>query len=217
VDFIADEQTISLQPIGLVVAGWTGRNQEAVQHHIEELAALGIAPPSTVPLYYRVSQNLLTQDNHISVLGPGTSGEVEPLVLRVSGEYWIGLASDHTDRDLEAHSVAASKQACAKPCARTLWRYADVHGHLDQLVLTCDIEESGRWQRYQSGSLAGIRPLDELLLASPLPEQGVMLCGTLAAIGGVRPAASYRMTLEDPVLERSIDLAYQVSVLPVVQ
>jgi hypothetical protein len=151
------------------------------------------------------------------VLGPGTSGEVEPLLLRISGEYWIGLASDHTDRDLEAHSVAAPKQACAKPCARTLWRYADVQGHLDQLVLTCDIEESGRWQRYQSGTLAGIRPLDELLLASPLPEQAVMLCGTLAAIGGVRPAASYRMTLEDPVLERSIDLAYRVSVLPVVQ
>ena len=38
-----------------VVAGWTGRDKAALDHHIEELAAIGVPGPSTVPLYYRVA------------------------------------------------------------------------------------------------------------------------------------------------------------------
>lgn len=44
-----------------IVAGWTGRDRAAVDHHIAELADLGVAPPSEVPLFYRVSQSLFTQ------------------------------------------------------------------------------------------------------------------------------------------------------------
>ena len=34
----------------LVVAGWTGRDEAAVRHHIDELAALGVPAPSKSPL-----------------------------------------------------------------------------------------------------------------------------------------------------------------------
>ena len=119
--FSIEDTHIDLTIDAVVVAGWTGRNDKAVQHHIDELAALGIAPPSRVPLYYRVSDALLIQAKTISVLGNGTSGEVEPLLIKANGKTYFGLASDHTDRDLEQHSVAASKQACAKPIADTLW------------------------------------------------------------------------------------------------
>lgn len=61
----------------LYVAGWTGRNHDAVQHHIDELSAIGIAPPSQVPLYYRVSNALLTQETVVEALGNETSGEAE--------------------------------------------------------------------------------------------------------------------------------------------
>jgi len=44
----------------------------------------------------------------------------------------------------------------------------------------------------------------------------VMLCGTLGAIGGIRPAARFEMVLEDPVLARSMSHAYDIEVLPVV-
>ena len=44
----------------LIVAGWTGRDKAAVQHHIDELAELGVPGPSQTPLYYRVSNTLLT-------------------------------------------------------------------------------------------------------------------------------------------------------------
>ena len=59
----------------LTIAGWTGRDRAAVDHHIEELAALGVAPPSAVPLYYHVAHNLLSQAAQIDVLGKDTSGE----------------------------------------------------------------------------------------------------------------------------------------------
>ena len=33
----------------LVVAGWAGRDEAGVRHHIAELAALGVRPPREVP------------------------------------------------------------------------------------------------------------------------------------------------------------------------
>lgn len=200
----------------VIVAGWTGRDRAAVDHHIEELAALGVAPPSTVPLYYRVSRGLLCQDATVQVLGPETSGEVEPLIIRSGGELWLGLGSDHTDRALETVSVAASKQVCPKPIADMLWPWGEVKDHLEQLILRCDIEENGQITRYQEGILASIRPLADLIAGADLGDGGAVLCGTLGAIGGVRPASAYQMALIDPVLDRSIALNYSVHVLPVV-
>jgi hypothetical protein len=43
-----------------------------------------------------------------------------------------------------------------------------------------------------------------------------MFCGTLGAIGGIRPASRFEMELEDPVLERTLRHAYAIDVLPVV-
>ncbi|MEX0758600.1 MAG: DUF2848 family protein, partial [Tistlia sp.] len=62
-----------------VIAGWTGRDPAAIEHHIEELAAIGVPRPSSVPLYYRVSAQAFTQAPAIQVVGDGSSGEVEPL------------------------------------------------------------------------------------------------------------------------------------------
>src|SRR5580658_7830340 len=44
----------------LVVAGWTGRDRAAVEHHIKELAAIGVKPPATTPIFYRASAARLT-------------------------------------------------------------------------------------------------------------------------------------------------------------
>lgn len=214
--FALDEKTIDVRIDAAIVAGWTGRDAGAVQHHIDELKALGVAPPSTVPLFYRVSSALLGQAPEIQVLGTATSGEVEPLLIKDGGELFLGLASDHTDRELEAVSVAASKQACPKPVSDSVWRFEDVAAHLDRLQLRCEIEENGQWTVYQEGTLAAIRPLDELIEGSGLKDGEAMLCGTLGAIGGVRPAARYRMSLADPALQRTITLAYDVHTLPVI-
>ena len=214
--FLVEETVIPARISRLIVAGWTGRDPKAVQHHIDELAAIGVAPPSQVPLFYRVSTSLLVQSPEIEVLGEATSGEVEPLLVRLEGQLFLGLGSDHTDRDLETVSVAASKQACPKPVADRFWRFDDLAPHLDQLILKCEIEESGQWVINQHGTLEGIRPLADLAARAGLADGQAMLCGTLGAIGGVRPASHYRMSLTDPIRDRAIELSYRVQTLPVV-
>ena len=41
---------ITMVPQTLIVAGWTGRDEASLRHHIEELAAIGVPRPSSVPV-----------------------------------------------------------------------------------------------------------------------------------------------------------------------
>jgi hypothetical protein len=214
--FSTDAGPLTVTPTALATAGFTGRDEAAVRHHIEELAELGVAPPSQVPLFYQLSPSLLCQTDELTVVGTQSSGEVEPFLLRFDGELWLGLGSDHTDRAFETTSIAHSKQLCGKPVASMLWRFEDVADHLDDLTLTSWIEENGSRVTYQEGTLAGIRPLHELLERYPLGEGETMLCGTLGAIGSVRPGDHFAMALSDPKTGRTIEAGYAVHTLPVV-
>ncbi|SAI74743.1 Protein of uncharacterised function (DUF2848) [Bordetella ansorpii] len=203
----------------LVVAGWAGRDRAAIEHHIEELAAIGVPRPSSVPLYYRVAFNQVTQDERVQAVGGESSGEVEPFVFMLDGELHVSIASDHTDRKLEAHSVALSKQLCVKPVARQAWRHADVAGHWDELVLRSRIVENGVELLYQEGPLSSLRTPLELIEGytqggKSLPDGTGMTCGTVGAIGGIRPSTTFIMELHDPRLGRTIRHRYDVEVLP---
>ncbi len=202
----------------LVIAGWAGRDQAAVEHHIEELAALGIPRPSAVPLYYRVASQQLTQSASVQVLGAESSGEVETFVFNAGGELYVSIASDHTDRKLEAHSVAFSKQACIKPVATAAWKLADVAGHWDELVLRSWIHEDGREVLYQQGTLATLRTPQDLIAGFTqgklsLPDGCGMTCGTVGAIGGIRPATSFTMELFDPRRGLALRHSYEAEIL----
>ena len=217
--FRVDGAPLPLELTHLIVAGWTGRDADAIAHHIEELAALGVPAPSQTPLYYRVSAPLLTTAPVIEAVGEASSGEVEPLIVEAKGKRYLGLASDHTDRALEAHSVAMSKQVCAKPCALELWDWDEIEDRLEEIELESWIEENGEWVQYQSGTIASIRPLAELIAGSRLSELAkdgpvAMLCGTFGAKGGVRPAAKFRMQMRDPKTGRSITHDYETRILP---
>lgn len=201
----------------LVIAGWTGRDQAAVQHHIDELKALGVAPPSRTPLYYRVDADLLTQAERIQVVGGGSSGEAEAVVIEGPEGRYVTLDSDHTDRQAEAYSVALSKQACGKPVAAEVWRFDDVAPHWDRLILRSWAWIDGSREAYQEGTLAAILPVADLIEGYGEMAAGTaMFCGTLPAIGGVRPASRFEMELEDPVPGRKLSHAYDIDVLPVV-
>ena len=43
-----------------------------------------------------------------------------------------------------------------------------------------------------------------------------MFCGTMGAIGGIRPSPRFDMELEDPVLGRKLTHGYNVQSLPIV-
>ena len=119
----------------LVIAGWTGRDVNAVEAHIRELEAIGVKRPKNTPIFYRVAASLLTTDATIEVIGDRSSGEVECVVYSFDDGIWVGLGSDHTDRATEAFSVSISKQMCAKPVGTRLWRLEDVIAHWDALIL----------------------------------------------------------------------------------
>lgn len=218
-EFRANGAPLPLDLKHLIVAGWTGRDADAIAHHIAELAEIGVPAPSQTPLYYRVSAPLLTMAPSIEVVGGASSGEVEPLIVVAAAKRYLGLASDHTDRALEAHSVAMSKQVCAKPCAAELWAWDEIADRIEEIELESWIEEAGEWVQYQSGTIAAIRPLAELIEGSRIDELSAdgpvaMLCGTFGAKGGVRPAARFRMEMRDPGTGRKIAHEYRAITLP---
>jgi len=209
----------SVEIYNLVIAGWTGRDREALEKHIVELEVLGIARPKKTPCFYRVSVDRLTMADSIQFIGKASSGEVEIILLALADGLWVGVGSDHTDREVEAYDVTVSKQMCAKPIAAELWRYEDVADHWDQLILRSSIRTGEHSQVYQEGTVANMLP-PQVLIGMYAPqtkalEPGtLMYCGTLAVKGGVRPADVFEVELFDPVLDRQINCGYRVVSLP---
>ncbi|WP_249976316.1 DUF2848 domain-containing protein [Vreelandella olivaria] len=214
-------QPIDVEVQELIIAGWAGREQAAIDEHIEELKEIGVTPPSSTPLFYRVAANQLITAADIQVLGEASSGEVEIVLIGTPQGTLMGIGSDHTDREAEAWSVAHSKQVCVKPVSQQLWRLDSVIEHWDSLQMSAYATFDGEEVLYQQGAVTGLLHPAELLkrfgLEQPQLAPGqVMLCGTLPVIGGVRASEAFRMVLEDPVTGRQLEHRYAVQSLAVV-
>lgn len=211
----------TLTATNLVLAGWTGRDHAALQHHIDELADLGVAPPTSVPTFYRTSVELLVQSDRLQVLGPHTSGEVEYVLLPFHDGLWFTVGSDQTDRKAEAMGVALSKQLAAKVIARAAWRLADWADRWDSLAIRAHVTIGAERVVCQDATLGDIRSPAELVErwtggAATLPAGAVMMSGTPPAIGGIRPASRFEMEIVDPVSGAAIRHGYAIDVLDVV-
>ena len=195
----------------LIIAGWTGRDEVALRKHIKELEEIGVKPPKTTPIFYRVSADLLTQATRIQASGPDTSGEVEFVLVQKADGMWVHVGSDHTDRKAETIGVSLSKQLCHKPISADAWRYDEVKPHWEKLIL----RSWSDGELYQEGPVTAMRSPEDLLSRYALKPGWAMFCGTLAAKGGIRPAKVFRMELEDPVRKRKLAHEYRIEVLPV--
>ena len=202
---------MTFRPAELVIAGWTGRDEAALRKHIRELEEIGVKPPKSTPIFYRVAASLFTTAGEIEVSGPDTSGEVEFVLLKTEAELRVAVGSDHTDRKAETIGVSLSKQLCAKPVSAQSWRYEEVKPHWERLILRSWADG----ELYQEGPVTAMRAPEDLLEKYPLKPGWAMFCGTLAAKGGIRPAQKFAMELEDPVLGRSLRHEYRIKVLPV--
>lgn len=202
-----------------VIAGWTGRDAAAVEHHIKELEAVGVARPATVPIFYRVSATRFTTADAIEVPGNESSGEVEFALVQHGGRLYVGCGSDHTERKVEGYNVTVSKQMCEKPLAPALWAYDEVKPHWDRLILRSFACHGAERALYQEGPVTAMRAPEELIElyagAAGLADGTVMFCGTLAAKGGIRPAPRFEFELEDPVRGLALRHGYDIAVLPV--
>jgi hypothetical protein len=203
----------------LVIAGWTGRDLQAVTRHIEELARMGVAPPTTTPIFYRAAARLLTTAEEIQVVGRDSSGEVEPVLVATADGLWVGVGSDHTDRKLERVGVTVAKQLCAKPVSARLWNFEEIQPHWDQLIVRSFALLAGRRRLYQQGMLSQLRHPRELMALyrggeGRLPPGCVMFCGTMAVEGEIAFADAYELELEDPVRHLCLNHRYRVQPLP---
>lgn len=209
-----------LTPQIAVIAGWTGRDQAAVEKHIRELEALGVKRPASTPIFYRVASARITTAERIQVIGTDSSGEVEFVLAKIRGELYVGVGSDHTDRVVETVGVTVSKQMCDKPIAPIFWPLDEVHGHWSQLMLRAWIHEHGERRLYQEGPVtAMLDPLDLISRwdssGNTLPDHALMFCGTLPAIGEIRQSPSFEIELHDTKLGRSITHRYAIDTLPI--
>ena len=201
-------------PEVLVVIGYAGRDRAAVEHHIDELAELGVPRPASIPLFIVYPPGLIAQTPSIDIAGSNTSGEAEIVVVVDGDEAFVTLGSDHTDRILEAVDIVASKGVCPKPVAMSGWSAAEVGDRWDDLVLRSRIDGD---VLYQDGSAAAnLHPL-ELVAAIPWsgepPGCFVAFTGTVPVIGGIRPSTGFRAELSGPGLP-PIELSYRVEKVP---
>jgi hypothetical protein len=219
IEFLLEGKAATVTIDDLVIAGWTGRDQATVEHHIAELEAIGVARPRAVPCFYRVGANLLTTETMLDVTGPDGSGEVEFVVLSLPQGLYVGLGSDHTDRKVEAYGVTVSKQMCPKPIGPELWSFAAMKDHWDSLLLRSWITRDGNSILYQQGAVTRMLAPEDLILrytgGSPaLPIGTAMFCGTMPLLAPIGPAATFTMELEDPIRNRTLRHQYGVRELP---
>ena len=201
-------------PEVLVVIGYAGRDRAAVEHHIDELAELGVPRPASIPLFMVFPPWLLSQAPSIAVAGPESSGEAEIVVVVDGDEAFVTVGSDHTDRVLEAIDIVASKGVCPKPVATSGWPAAAVSGRWEDLTLSSRIDGG---VVYQDGSAGANLPPLELVAAipwaGPRPRCFAAFTGTVPVIGDIRPSSSLAATLAGPGLP-PLELSYRVETVP---
>ena len=184
--------------------------------HIHELEAAGIKCPRKVPVLYQCEKQILTEKDEIEVIGHKTSGEVEYLILIKDGKTYIGIGSDHTDRDLEAISIHKSKQVCLKPYAKDFWDYDEIKDHFDEIKLVSSQVVDGKTVEYQSGVTSDLLPMqriiDELKTEVDVNDS-LIYTGTVPLLDGFKYGEQFSCKLVDEKLGREICLSYKVKVI----
>ena len=213
-------QHIDVEPTQVILGGYSGRDPEERQRHIDELRTIGIEPPPSVPAFWRVARHLVTTGEQIEVQGEQTSGEAEFALIAAGGRTWVTIASDQTDREFERASIPRSKQLCPKVLGTDVVPLEDVRSVWDEIELSSDVSTDGTtWIPYQRATLADLAEPETLLRGSGLgdapPDGAILLSGTVPLVDGVtRFLPHFRASLVVPDRSLALRLAYRVDVLP---
>ncbi|MFI5882320.1 DUF2848 domain-containing protein [Streptomyces sp. NPDC051554] len=217
---LPDGSTREVDVVQVLNAGYAGRSQDDVAAHVAELAELGVPGPAVTPALYPVSPYLAQQTERVAVQHGRTSGEAEwALVVAEGGELLLTAACDHTDRELEVHGVAWSKNAGPDVLARRAWRLADVESRIDEITLRAWVGHAGTETEIQTGTLAELLTpgywVDVLRSRGDLIPGTVLISGTIPMAAGVDQFAdSWRVELADPAGGDVIGLSYDVRPMP---
>ncbi|MFI5708521.1 DUF2848 family protein [Kribbella sp. NPDC051620] len=184
-------------------AGYAGRDTQQVQHHVDELAELGVPAPKRIPTLYPLSASLVSRPEVVQVAHGKTSGEAEWALIVGDGpdDLLLTVACDHTDRALEVHGVAWSKQSAPDVLGDVAWPLKAIEGELDQFTLKAWVRHGDTEELIQDGTLAQLLPPSYWVkeLGKRLVPGTVVLSGTIPMIAGVDQFAdAWRVELTDP-------------------
>lgn len=203
--------------------GYAGRDVAQAQHHIDELAELGIPGPTSIPTLYPLSSTLAVRADHVQVPHGRTSGEAEwallvPQDASSPDDYLVTAACDHTDRALEVHGVAWSKQSAPDFLGDLAWRWGDVRDSFDSFTLRAWVTNGDVEELIQDGSPALLLSPDYWIgrigEAGLLRPGTVVMSGTIPMLPGIDQFAdAWRVELAAPdgTVSR---VGYTVEVLP---
>ena len=215
------EEEILFQIRRMVNAGYTGRNQQAVRQHIEELKKEGIPAPESTPTAYEVITKLVYFDPEIEVIGKRTSGEAEFVLLCSGQEVYVGVGSDHTDRELESVSIIKSKQVCPNVMAPYVWRLRDVRKGWDKMILrSWVLTDKGEKVIYQEAPLSVMMIPEDLMSFVKDRTEDKRLDGVVIYSGTIpllqeKPNYNnyFEVELYNPDHDRRLNCAYNIHVL----
>ena len=212
--------SIEVEPVSVILGGYSARSAADRQRHIDELRQIGIEPPERVPAFWPVAANLVSTGAEIQVQGERTSGEVEYALIAQEGHTYVAVASDQTDRAFEVHSIPRSKQLCAKVISSDVVALEELRVAWDRIVISSEVSADGEiWLPYQRGELAGMLDPDGLVRAcfgtNALADRTVLLSGTIPILDGeTRYLPHFRAALEVPDSDLRLTLAYRIEMLP---
>ena len=216
---LPDGTTETVEPEMVLNAGYAGRNQEEVARHIAELAELGVPAPTVTPALYPISPYLAQQTDTVHVQHARTSGEAEWALVILGDtdeDVLLTVACDHTDRELETHSVAWSKNAAPDVLGAQAWRLTDVADRIDEITLEAWVSD---------GTLIQTGTLEDLLAPEywlgVLRQRGlfqpgtVLLSGTISMMAGVDQFAdAWKVRMGDPATGNTLVCEYRTVAMP---
>ena len=214
-----DELLFKLRRV--VNAGYTGRDQEKVKRHIEELKREGIPMPESTPTVYEVISKLIYFDDEIEVVGDKTSGEAEIVLLCAGKDVYVGVGSDHTDRELESVSIIKSKQVCPNIMSNHVWNLKEVRKGWDEMMLRSWVKnDDGEKILYQEAPLSAMMAPEDLMafVKNKLDDKDlngvVIYSGTVPIIPDKINYNNYfEVELYNPKIGKRLGCIYQVKVL----
>ena len=128
---------------------------------------------------------------------------------------YVGVASDHTDRELERLDIRKSKQVCPTILSRKLWNYAEIKETWDQITIRSWAIKDGQKNLYQESTLGSILPPEDLI--QRVQEQVTGSLGGIAIFSGTPPLLAGEMIFEGELLDthvnRKITVAYDIHTL----
>lgn len=186
IEFEVSGAAVSCDLHAVYNAGYTGRDQAVVQEHIDELADQGISGPGEIPTLFSVPTYMVMQDTDVEVEHAKTSGEAEwAMLYRGEGPSpLLTVASDHTDRAVEAFNVTSAKQLSPNLIGTKAWPLDEIADQLDDITLRSTVLHEGEWVTLQEGRVGDlISPLEWL---QRLRDVDRLTPGTLL-LGGTLP------------------------------